>query len=166
MWFRRDLRIEDNRALKQALEESDSLILLFHVNPKQFLNSQSKNAAVFFRSVELFKKELEKKGSMLHILYGDLPACFKKLKKEFPDWNHLYMNRDENGYGLERDWLAASILDELDVKVHGFHDHYLHSAQEIKTNAQTSYKVFTPYFNKWIDYPKPSIVEVGFNVKK
>ena len=33
MWFRRDLRLEDNTALKHAFEESDQLILLFHVNP-------------------------------------------------------------------------------------------------------------------------------------
>ena len=27
MWFRRDLRIEDNTALKHALDNSDSLVL-------------------------------------------------------------------------------------------------------------------------------------------
>ena len=48
MWFRRDLRLEDNTALRQALLESEKLILLFHVNPEQFLNTDALNMSAFF----------------------------------------------------------------------------------------------------------------------
>lgn len=50
MWFRRDLRIEDNVALKHALEESDEVFLLFHVNPAQRIGADSLNEAAFFLS--------------------------------------------------------------------------------------------------------------------
>ena len=60
MWFRRDLRLEDNTALKYAFQESSSLILLFHVNPEQFLGETSWNQAAFFKSVELFRNEVKK----------------------------------------------------------------------------------------------------------
>lgn len=166
MWFRRDLRVEDNTALKQALEESDSLILLFQVNPEQFLKETSKNEAAFFKSVETFRKTLENRGVTLHLAFGDLTDCFTRLKKKFPEWTDLYVNRDENGYGLKRDILADSILYDLGIRTHAFHDHYLHSAHEVKTNTQTSYKVFTPYFNKWKELPKPSMVKVELDEKK
>lgn len=166
MWFRRDLRIEDNTALKHAFEESKNLILLFHVNPEQFLNPASKNEAAFFKSVEVFQKELQKQGATLQLVYGSLESCFVKLKKEIPDWTDLYVNRDEQGYGLERDRVAGKLLKELGVKAHAYHDHYLHSAQEIKTNSQTHYKVFTPYYLKWIERPKPSVVQVAFDREK
>ena len=39
MWFRRDLRLQDNKALAHALQNSaaDELILLFQMNPQQFI---------------------------------------------------------------------------------------------------------------------------------
>lgn len=39
MWFRRDLRLKDNKALYHALKNVDSkeLILIFQVNPQQFI---------------------------------------------------------------------------------------------------------------------------------
>lgn len=166
MWFRRDLRIEDNRALKHALEESESLVLLFHANPEQFIGGGSKNEAAFFKSVDAFRKELAEEGATLQILYGDLETSFRKLKEELPDWTDIYINRDETGYGLERDWKIVEVFKELNVKPHGYHDHYLHSAEEIKTNTGTAYKVYTPYYNKWIQLPKPTIEEVNFDVEK
>lgn len=166
MWFRRDLRIEDNRALKHALEQSTSLVLLFHVNPEQFIGGESKNEAAFFKSVETFRKELAEQGATLQILYGDLESCFRKLKEELPEWADIYINRDETGFGLARDWKMADLFKELHVKPHAYHDHYLHSAQEIKTNTGTAYKVYTPYYNKWIELPKPTIMEVNFNAEK
>ncbi len=166
MWFRRDLRIEDNRALKHALEESEALVLLFHVNPEQFVDGESKNEAAFFKSVENFRQALEKQGATLQIMYGDLNDSFKRLKQEIPEWTDIYINRDETGYGLTRDWEMVNLFKELEVKTHGYHDHYLHSAGEIKTNAGTPYKVYTPYYNKWIERPKPTIAEVNFDVEK
>ncbi|WP_423188613.1 cryptochrome/photolyase family protein [Alkalibacterium sp. f15] len=166
MWFRRDLRIEDNVALKHALEESDELFLLFHVNPDQFLGEESINQAAFFKSVEILREELDEKGATLHILYGDLKDCFTRLKKELPNWSDVYINRDEKGYGLERDKVAGGLFKELGIKAHGYHDHHIHSAQEIKTNSGTYYKVFTPYFNKWKELQKPHVVDVKFETEK
>lgn len=166
MWFRRDLRIQDNRALKSALEESESLVLLFHINPEQFIGAGSKNEAAFFKSVEIFRQELADRGATLQLLFGDLEESFRKLKQELPEWTDVYINRDETGYGLERDWKMSDLFKELNVKPHGYHDHYIHSAEEIKTNAGTAYKVYTPYYNKWIELPKPTIAEVNFDVEK
>ncbi|SEK56441.1 deoxyribodipyrimidine photo-lyase type I [Carnobacterium iners] len=166
MWFRRDLRLEDNVALKQAFQDSDSLLLLFHVNPKQFLSDNSSNQAAFFKSVAGLRDEVKMKKGTLHILYGDIEECFLKLKKEIPDWSNIYINRDETGYGLERDKLVSTIFKELGVTAHGYYDHHIHAAREIKTNSGTYYKVFTPYYNKWIELEKPGVVKVVFDETK
>lgn len=166
MWFRRDLRMEDNTALSKAFENSDSLLLIFHVNPEQFIEASSKNESAFFKTVKVFEKELKEKGAQLHFLYGDLEESFRRVKKEFPDWSDIYLNYDETGYGLKRDQKIAPLFKELGIGVHAYHDHYLHSAQEIKTNAGTAYKVFTPYYNKWIERVKASPIKVSFDVEK
>lgn len=166
MWFRRDLRIEDNVALKHAMEESEELLLVFNVNPEQFLGKESSNQAAFFKSVVNLRKEIESQGGYLHILYGDLKTCFKRLKEEYSDWSDIYVNRDEKGYGLERDKLAGKVFKALEINAHAYHDHHIHSAHEIKTNSDTYYKVFTPYFNKWKELQKPDSVQVDFDVSK
>lgn len=166
VWFRRDLRIEDNIALKHALEESDEVFLLFHVNPAQRIGADSLNEAAFFNQVHTFRQEISKQHGTLHILYGDLNSSFIKLKEALPSWSTIYINRDESGYGLERDKKAANIFKQIGVKAYGFHDHYLHSAKEINTAANTPYKVFTPYFNKWKERAKPTVVEVAFDATK
>ena len=53
MWIRRDLRIQDNKALYHAfqdLTDEDELILLFQVNPAQFLeDSHNHQLQIFSR---------------------------------------------------------------------------------------------------------------------
>lgn len=166
MWFRRDLRLEDNKALSEAFEHSDSLMLIFHVNPEQFIEGQSKNESAFFQTVKNLEKEVADAGGKLHILYGDLEDSFRELKEKIPDWTTIYLNYDETGYGLKRDKSIAALFKELEIEVHAYHDHYLHSAQEIKTNANTAYKVYTPYYNKWIERVKPSPVQVNFDSER
>lgn len=49
MWFRRDLRLQDNKALYHALKNVDSkeLILIFQVNPQQFIKDSPNHDAFF-----------------------------------------------------------------------------------------------------------------------
>lgn len=49
MWFRRDLRLKDNKALYHALKNVDSkeLILIFQVNPQQFIKDGPNHNAFF-----------------------------------------------------------------------------------------------------------------------
>lgn len=72
MWFRRDLRIQDNKALYHAfqdLTDEDELILLFQVNPAQFLED-SHNHHAFFASLAYFKEKIDEKAQ-LQVQYGE-----------------------------------------------------------------------------------------------
>lgn len=165
MWFRRDLRLEDNIALAQAFNESDQLILVFHVNPVQFLEN-SLNHAAFFTSVLFLKEEIRKQGMHLQILYGDIEESFSELKKETPDWTEIYFNVDEKGFGKQRDDKMKKFFIDHEIAVHPYMDHYLHGAYEVQNNAGNFYKVFTPYYNKWIELDKPTPVKVKIDSEK
>lgn len=165
MWFRRDLRLEDNIALSQAFEQSEKLILLFQVNPDQFLKD-SMNHAAFFASVQHFKEVIHKRGMYLQILYGDVEESFNALKEKVPDWTEVYFNQDEKGYGKARDDKMRAFFKKNDIQVHSYMDHYLHSAYEIQNNSGELYKVFTPYYNKWIELDKPTPMKVKLDTDK
>ncbi|WP_208560405.1 cryptochrome/photolyase family protein [Marinilactibacillus kalidii] len=165
MWFRRDLRIEDNIALSQAFEKSEKLILLFQVNPEQFLNN-SMNHAAFFTSVLHLKKVIEEEGMHLQILFGDVKESFEQLKETVSDWSAIYFNQDEKGYGKKRDDEMRAFFKDNQIQVHSYLDHYLHGAYEIQNNAGDLYKVFTPYYNKWIELDKPTPIKVEIDSQK
>ena len=159
IWFRHDLRLEDQTALYHAMKTSKDLILLFHVNPTQFID-HSFNHQAFFQAVQFFQTQVNEQMH-LQILYGDIRACFTRLKAAVPSWAHIYYNADESGFGLQRDQDIADFFVKNDIKVHAYQDHYMHHADLIKTQSGQPYKVFTPYYNRWKEMIKPTPLQVS-----
>lgn len=167
MWFRQDLRLDDNKALYNVfhnLNDEDEVLLIFQVNPKQFIN-QSYNHDAFFSSVKKFRTDLNTQGH-LQIIYGDPIESFKTLKKSVSDWNKIYFNEDTSGYGAKRDLIAIEFFKENKISFHSYQDNYLHGVKEIKKENGEDYKVFTPYYRKWIELTKETPLKVKFNKSK
>ncbi|GAK31088.1 deoxyribodipyrimidine photolyase [Weissella oryzae SG25] len=149
VWFRKDLRLADNKALINASQTTERLLFVFHINPKQLLDKNSLNQAAFFKAVSNFREELIKQGITLNILYGDLETSFKKLKAKVA-FTDIYFNVAEQGFGKERDdTMRQFFIKELDVRVHLTQDGYLHGAQDILKKDGHPYQKFTPYFSRW-----------------
>lgn len=159
MWFRRDLRLEDNIALFNALRHSNEIFCVFHINPEQVTETSTVNQSAFFASVLYFKNKLKKQGITLNIMYGDINDCFASLKQKLPDWHDIFFNFDERGFGRNRDQKSVAFFeDKLKVKAHPYIDYNLHGATEVKKDSGAGYKVFTPYFKRWIRQEKPAPV--------
>lgn len=165
MWFRKDLRLEDNSALNLALSqltENDRLLCLFQLNPEQF-RPGTMNHDYFFSALAHFRQEAADKGLPLHIMFGKPLVSFKHLKDQYPTWNKLYYNRDERGVGLKRDQSLESFFKWHNIEVNNPLDSHLHGATAIKKEDGTAYKMFTPYYNQWRKLPKPAYN--GINVR-
>lgn len=167
MWFRRDLRIQDNKALYYAcenLKKDDQLVLLFQVNPQQFLEN-SPNHQAFFSSLQAFKKKLDKKGQ-LQILYGEPLEAFQRLKEALPDWQKIYFNEDTHGFGQARDREAVAFFHRQEIESYAYQDAYLHGAGEVKKQDGSAYQIFTPYYHQWLEQPKETPLKVAFESVK
>lgn len=164
MWFRRDLRLNDNKALYQACKDKDDLILLFQVNPEQFINGSPSHQA-FFSSVAYFKQKLDKTAH-LQIMFGEPMGLLEKLKEKIPAWDKVYFNRDETGYGAKRDEAALQFFAKEEIEVFAYHDAYLHHANDVKKSATDFYKVFTPYYKKWREEIKERPLPISLNSEK
>ncbi|MFD1902242.1 deoxyribodipyrimidine photo-lyase [Enterococcus termitis] len=118
MWFRKDLRLDDNTAFSHLLKQSketDEVMCIFQLNPSQFIK-KSYNHDAFFLSVQTFYKELRKRQIPLHFLYGDPEENFTALKETFDDWDAVYFNKDERGFGRVRDQKLADFLSSTRFK--------------------------------------------------
>ncbi|CAM3120974.1 cryptochrome/photolyase family protein [Leuconostoc rapi] len=161
MWFRRDLRVFDNIALARAIENSNKILFVFHIDTYQLEKQPTVNQSSFFASVQQFKKHLKEQNIDLQIFYGELKDMFDYIKKQVPNWHDLYFNCDEHGYGSERDQDITKYCQEnLHIRVHAAIDYNLHSAYEIKKPDGHYYQVFTPYFKRWMTLVKPKPIAI------
>lgn len=166
MWFRRDLRTEDNKALAQALASGQPILCVFHINPDQLREPAGPNQQAFFQAVQAFRRTLAEQEIDLHLLSGDLVTAFSDLADRLPDWTDVYFNYDEAGFGRGRDQRAAAFFRERGIRIHAYQDHYLHGSQEVRNQMGQPYKVFTPYFRAWQALAKEAPVFVDLALGK
>ncbi|WLR48854.1 deoxyribodipyrimidine photo-lyase [Halobacillus litoralis] len=164
VWFRRDLRLNDHTALAKALEHTkgdDQIVLFFHIHPS--LNqSFTPRHDYFFQTLKSVVDRADERKAPFHFIYGETEKAFRHLIKDLKV-EMVYFNKDEVGFGKDRDESITQYLSERDVEVYAYNDHHLHGADEVKKNDGGFYKVFSPYLKKWKQLQKPAIQKVDFD---
>ena len=147
--FRRDLRLEDNTALNQALSECDEVISCFFFDPRQISSKNHNAIQCMLKSLEEINDELLQKGSKVHLFYGE-------IEKEIPKLNNIistiYFNKDYTPFSKKRDKAIEDICKKQNIECKSFHDALLQKPEAYLKQDKTPYTVFTPFFNngkKW-----------------
>lgn len=150
-WFRRDLRLDDNRGLYRALK-SDFPVLPIFVFDKHILNdlSDKKDARVSFIHQELsaINEDLKSKGTRLHTFYSTPEETITSLLEEY-DVQELHTNRDYEPYATERDGKIEKLLGDQ-AKFITHKDQVIFEPDEVLKDNGTPYLVYTPFSKKWL----------------
>ncbi len=150
-WFRRDLRIDDNRGLFNALQSGYPVlpVFIFDINILNQLGDK------YDRRVDLIRKilvelqtEIARFGSSLLIRYGNPVEVFGLLTSEF-NIKAVYTNRDYEPYALARDKEVAGFLNSKSISFLPFKDQVIFEWNEVLKADNTPYTVFTPYSRTW-----------------
>lgn len=148
--FRRDLRLNDNTALIDALKNSNYVIPIFIFTPEQLTNNpyKSDNCVQFMiESLEDLDKDLHKHDSKLFFFYGKPNKIIAKLLKD-KEIEAVFVNQDYSPYSKERDEKIKKVCDDNDVDFIMLEDQLLNPVGSIRTTSGTIYEKFTPYYNK------------------
>ncbi|MCO4813907.1 MAG: deoxyribodipyrimidine photo-lyase [Flavobacteriales bacterium] len=150
-WFRRDLRLNDNRALNAALKNHKNVlpIFIFDANILEELNPNDARVTFIHQTLDSINKELKKYGSSVKCIYGSPLEVFKSLIKTYTVTD-VYLNRDYEPYAADRDKSIYELLTSKNIKMTGFKDQVIFEKLEVTKNDGTPYTVFTPYKKKWI----------------
>lgn len=92
MWFRKDLRLEDNTAFNEALASltpEDKLLCIFHINDQQ-LRIGTKSHDYFFSSLDYFISDASNQQLTIHLLTGDIIEAFDSLLTTYSDTTQLF----------------------------------------------------------------------------
>ncbi|MEI6715128.1 MAG: deoxyribodipyrimidine photo-lyase [Verrucomicrobiota bacterium] len=158
-WFRRDLRLSDNTALRAAADAHTEVIPVYIV-------SQWKNAhrwtgplrqQFLCDSLKKLSLSLESIGSHLLIRQGNALDALEALVRE-TGADAIYTNRDPDPFGQSVETQLETLARRLNVRLHLFKDVALHERDEVLTGSQTPFRVFTPYSKAWAKLEKPSPV--------
>jgi deoxyribodipyrimidine photo-lyase len=152
-WIRRDLRLHDHFALREALNQADECLVVF-IFDKLILNKlqniNDSRITFIMDSLRDIEEILQKYGSSLLVRYGDPVEEIPKTISEFKI-DGLFFNKDYEPYAKKRDDEIVKILRSNDIDVFQYKDHVFYEKKEILNGSGEIYKVFTPYKNKWLE---------------
>jgi deoxyribodipyrimidine photo-lyase len=149
-WFRRDLRLEDNKALNAALNSGNIVLPLF-IFDQEILNKLEVNdarVAFIHQCLESINRKLTALRSGLSVYTGRPSDVFKKLLAEF-DLEAVYTNADYEPYALKRDSEIANLLGKHNIPLKTFKDQVIFEPNEVLKGDGQPYLVYTPYMKSW-----------------
>ena len=150
-WFRRDLRLEDNAALYQALKSGSKIqpIFIFDSEILDKLEDKKDPRVTFIhQELERLNTELQDFGSTLKVYHGNPTELWPQIIKDVRP-KAVYTNRDYEPYAEKRDKAIETLLKKKGISFHTYKDHVIFEKDEILKDDGDPYVVYTPYSRKW-----------------
>jgi deoxyribodipyrimidine photo-lyase len=169
-WFRRDLRLDDNAGLYQALKAGKPVVPIFIFDKKILdLLEEKKDQRVTFihEAITGIQAILVKAGSTLDVHYGKPAEVFKTLLEKY-EVENVFTNHDYEPYASERDAAVNELLEQAGIGFKTYKDQVIFDRDEIIKDDGRPYSVFTPYSKRWLatlndfylkSYPKANLTQ-------
>lgn len=151
MWFRRDLRLEDNPAWSAATSDHEDVTALFIVDSHLMEAAGDLRRNLLIANLEALDAELEERGGRLRIEEGEPSAVLSD------QGGTVYWNADYSPYAIARDARVRKQVERHEI----FHGNVIHYPGHVLKDDGDPYRVFTPYYRRWVetDWPKVSMSE-------
>ena len=156
VWFRQDLRIEDNPALWEAVKRGGPVVPVYVWAPEEEGAWPPGAASRYWlhQSLQSLKKTLAHAGSRLIIRQGssldELDAVARSVEAGAVFWNRRYEPE-----AVKRDEAVARAFKERGVAVRAFNGSLLVEPWEVATKQGRPYKVFTPFWKTCLEQIDP-----------
>tara|TARA_A100001011_G_scaffold392306_1_gene479596 strand:- start:2610 stop:4007 length:1398 start_codon:yes stop_codon:yes gene_type:complete len=143
-WLKDDFRVTKNFALAEATKNHDQVVA-FYLYKKTMFEEQIAQKWWVSRSLEEFKKKLDKYNIQLEIIKVDsFKIFFEELLKRSNF--SIYWNKTYEPQYLSFDEFISKKLKSKNIKFKIFKGNILNEFYEIKKSDSTPFKVFTPFW--------------------
>jgi deoxyribodipyrimidine photo-lyase len=147
LWFRKDLRLDDNHALHAACRTGRPIIPLYIREPSSSGTGPLGGAQEWWlhHSLMSLTASIEALGGSLNLVSGDaLDVLVDLIKKTGADtviWNRRY-----DPPGIAIDTRIKRELEQQGLDAQSFAGQLLHEPSRLKTGGGTPYRVYTPFW--------------------
>jgi deoxyribodipyrimidine photo-lyase len=151
LWFRRDLRLDDQAALYYALRccERVSTVFLLDRDLLDPLPRRDRRVVFILECLRELEADLREHGGGLHVLHGRAPEAIVTLAARL-GVDAVFANHDYEPSAIERDARVAAELSAAGIAWHSYKDQVIFERDEILTREGRPYGVFTPYKGAWL----------------
>ncbi len=186
VWFRNNLRTEDNISLSKAINNSDNIFGFINIDPKNFLltkygfkKTEKYRAKFLLETISDLKSQLDTLNISLIITHKDFDKSIKEIIKKYEITN-IYTQTE-----WTRDELKEESFIPDEVKLIKDFDQFLFSPNDVKglyDNIPRGFSNFRKKCEKYltvndiisipnslksdnkilVDYPIPSLSDLGF----
>lgn len=168
-WFRRDLRLDDNAGLSEALKDEFPVlpIFIFDTNILDELPADDARVTFIYETLQKMREELQEKyESSVAMYYGTPVEVYKKLINNY-DIQKVFINHDYEPYAGQRDDKISKLLASHDIEFHTFKDQVIFERNEVVKKDGGPYVVYTPYMRTWKDqFNKDNLAAYDINFDK
>ena len=150
MWFRRDLRLGDNPALRAACDAADGagVLPLFVLDPKLWGPAGPTRRAYLAASLHALDESL---GGHLTVLRGDPVRQVVRAAKEVGATT-VHVAADYGPYGARRDEAVEEALAAEGIELHRLGSPYAVAPGRVRNGSGEGYKVYTPFARAWAEH--------------
>jgi deoxyribodipyrimidine photo-lyase len=154
MWFRTDLRVQDNSALESAVQLGQPIVGLFVVSPSEWIlhNLAPVKVEFMLRGLVSLQSTLASFNIPLLVRNAsgarDVPDLVMSVCKEVGA-NHVFYNVEYEVDEWRRDKRVEALGPPVGVTVHALDDQCIIPPGRLETHGGKPYTVFTPYRRSW-----------------
>ncbi|MGH0031956.1 MAG: cryptochrome/photolyase family protein [Myxococcota bacterium] len=145
-WFRNDLRLSDNGALRLLLSRVDQWLPVFVLDRR--LLGPPPRTRFWLETLDRLSAELGERDVPLLIREGRpedvLPKLLHETSAEYVSWGE-----SATPFGRRRDDAVRSAVEKAGARVLSCRDDVVFGADEVLTQEGRPYAVYTPYKNAW-----------------
>ena len=162
--FHRDLRIEDNIGLIDALNNSKEVIpcFIYDSNLIKKLKDAKFRWNFLNESLSDLDENFKKKGIRLQIVEGITEKSLEKIVKKHKI-ESIFSNTDFSNYSQKRDEKIYQMCKKNKITFHSSLDFLLHNPHDIKTNEDSPYTIYSFFYKKAKIFPTRNVTK---NTKK
>jgi deoxyribodipyrimidine photo-lyase len=148
MWFRRDLRLHDQPALRAAVQAGpDGVVPLYVLDDRLWKPGARTRLAYLSRLLHDFSDRI----GGLHVVHGDPAAELVRIATAV-EARTVHVSADFAPYGSRRDTEVEKALAEHGIELVRTGSPYAVSPGRVTKGDGAGYRVFTPFFGAWQEH--------------
>ncbi|MCM8529742.1 MAG: DNA photolyase family protein [Lentisphaeraceae bacterium] len=158
-WFRRDLRLEDNKGLFEALSKYDEVIPIYiFEDDKASPDNSRKNTLILNSLLKVNFKIQEQGGSGLIVQRGNPSTIISNLISLY-DADAVFCNQEYEPACIQRDLQVSQNLELTNRTLNSYHDHLIFNKEDFENTASIHLAKFSKFKPKWLELFKSKNLE-------
>lgn len=146
LWFRQDLRLNDNPALQAALKSEQAIIPIYIHDTSVDWHPGAASRWWLHHSLIALRNDLHDRGSDLVVKTGQTENILLELCSQH-EVSEIYWNRCYDPAAVDRDTGLKKHLQKVSIQIHSFNSSLLAEPWDVLKKDQTAYRVFTAFWN-------------------